>query len=374
MKRKSTFVAKKKIRYALIGAGHIAQNAVLPAFHNARKNSELTALFSSDQKKRQTLGRKYKIANVFGYEQFDEACKSDLFDVLYISLPNSMHAEYTLRAADAGIHVLCEKPMAVTSQECQTMINAAKDNRVKLMIAYRLHFEEANLKAVKIAQSGKLGHLRVFHSIFSMQVRNRNIRVEEELGGGPLQDIGIYCINAARYIFRSEPTEVVAASARGNDPRFAEVDEAISAVLRFPDERLASFTCSFGASDVSQYQVVGAAGNLRVDPAYEYEGELAHHLTIKDKTKSKTFKQRDQFAPELLYFSKCILDDLEPEPGGTEGLKDIRIIESILESLRTQSAVAIKDLPVDKLPSPSQQIDKKPPQKKELVHAESAHQ
>lgn len=364
---------KKKVRYALIGAGHIAQNAVLPAFRNARKNSELTAIISDDPRKRSALGRMYKISNLFGYENFDEACRSDLFDALFIALPNNMHAEYTCRAAAAKIHVLCEKPMAVTSGECRSMIDAARSNDVRLMIAYRLHFEEANLKAVEIAQGGKLGTLRLFSSVFSMQVRDNDIRVEEEMGGGPLHDIGIYCINAARYILRSEPIEVVAASARSGDPRFDEVDEAVSAILRFPGDQLASFTCSFGASDVSQYQAVGTKGNLRLDPAYEYEGELVHHLTLKGKTRTRTFKKRDQFAPELLYFSKCILDNKEPEPGPMEGLKDILIIEGIQEAIRTRSSVRLVGLPSDRPPVPSQQIDRRPSNKKELVGVESAH-
>ncbi len=365
--------SKGKIRYALIGAGHIAQNAVLPAFRNARKNCELTAIISDDPRKRFALGRMYKVSNLFGYDDFDDACRADLFDALFIALPNSLHAEYTRRAAAAKIHVLCEKPMAVTSEECRSMLEAARSNGIKLMIAYRLHFEEANLKAVEIAQGGKLGKLRLFNSVFSMQVRENNIRVEEELGGGPLHDIGIYCINAARYILRNEPIEVVAAQARSGDPRFEEVEEAVSAILRFPGEQLASFTCSFGASDVSQYQVVGSKGNLRLDPAYEYEGELTHHLTLKDKTRTKTFRKRDQFAPELLYFSKCILNDEEPEPGAVEGMKDILIIEGIKEAIRTGSRVKLDGLPQDRLPAPSQQIDRRAPKKKELVGVESAH-
>lgn len=365
--------ARRKIRYALIGAGHIAQNAVLPAFPNARRNSELTTIFSDHPRKRNALGKKYGVTNLFEYEAFDEACRSDLFDALYIALPNHLHADYMCRAADAGIHVLCEKPMAVTSRECEAMIDAAARNQVKLMIAYRLHFEQANLKAIEVIQSGKIGPPRLFQSVFSMQVRDNNIRVRAECGGGPLLDIGIYCINAARYVFRSEPVAVVGTSASSSDPRFEEVDEAVSAVLRFPDAKLAAFTCSFGASDVSQYQVVGTKGTLRVDPAYEYEGELAHHVTIKEKTRVTRFKKRDQFGPQLLYFSDCILNNREPEPGGVEGLKDVRIIEAIQESIQRHTAISLEALPEDRLPVPSQQIDRPPRRKRELIGVMSAH-
>lgn len=131
---------KRTIRYAVVGAGHIAQNAILPAFSNARKNSELTAIFSDDPKKRKSLGRMYRIKNLFSYDEFDKTCRAGLFDVVFIALPNSLHANYTCRAAEAKIHVLCEKPMAVTAHECSRMIQATQENRTKLMIAYRLSF------------------------------------------------------------------------------------------------------------------------------------------------------------------------------------------------------------------------------------------
>ena len=162
-----------------------------------------------------------------------------------------MHREYAVRAAGAGLHVLCEKPMAVTARECEEMIRAARKAKVRLMVAYRLHFERANLEAAKHARAGKLGDLRFFSSEFSMQVRKDNIRLKRARGGGPLYDIGVYCINAARYCFAEEPTTVWATALGGADRRFREVDETVVGAMRFKDERLATFTCSFGAADRS---------------------------------------------------------------------------------------------------------------------------
>src|SRR5262245_32480439 len=176
-----------------------------------------------------------------------------------------MQHEYTVRAAQAGIHVLCEKPMAVTEEECRAMIRAADEGGIKLMIAYRLHFDEANLKAIEIARSGKLGELRIFNSLFCIQVGAGNIRLKEEMGGGPLFDIGIYCINAARHLFQAEPISVSAFNASGDESRFSSVEEMTGAVLVFPGNRLASFVCSFGASDVSTFQLVGSKGDLRAE-------------------------------------------------------------------------------------------------------------
>jgi glucose-fructose oxidoreductase len=362
-----------KIRYAVVGLGHIAQTAVLPAFAHARRNSRLAALVSDNATKLAELGRRYEVEHLYSYDEYDECLRSGEVDAVYIALPNNLHREYTIRAARAGVHVLCEKPMALTERDCLAMIRSAERNNIKLMVAYRLHFEEANLKAVELVSSGKLGPPRLFHSVFSMQVREGNIRTQEELGGGTLYDLGIYCINAARYLFQEEPLEVFAADAAGKDPRFAEIDEMTSAVLRFPGDRLAVFTSSFGAADVSEYRVVGAKGSLRVDPAYEYAMGLKHELAVDGKTQTRTFKKRDQFAPELLYFSDCIKKNKEPEPSGREGLADVRVIQALLRSARARKAIKLGRFKRAKRPSLRQEIKRPPvPRPPELVHAESA--
>jgi len=187
---------KRKIRYAVIGQGYIAQGAVLPAFAHANKNSELVALISDDRLKLKKLSRDYGVECIAGYDEYDALMASGEVDAVYIALPNHLHLTYTQRAARAGVHVLCEKPMAVTEAECEQMVRVCKKQGVKLMIAYRLHFEKANLTAVDIVKSGKLGEPRIFNSTFTMQVRDTdNIRLREETGGGVLYDIGVYCIN-----------------------------------------------------------------------------------------------------------------------------------------------------------------------------------
>lgn len=360
--------AKRKIRYAVVGLGYIAQIAVLPAFASA-KNSELAALVSDDRIKLEKLSKTYEVPRSYSYEDYDECLSSGEIDAVYIALPNNMHHEYTVRACRAGLNVLCEKPMAVTEADCEEMITAAADNAVKLMIGYRLHFERANMEAVELSQSGKLGELRAFNSVFTMQVKEGDIRLQKDLGGGTLYDIGIYCINAARYIFRDEPIEVFGFSANNEEKRFKEVDEMFSAVLRFPEERLASFTTSFGASDISAYQIVGTEGDLRVDPGYEFAADLKHHLTIKGKTRERTFPKRDQFAPELIYFSDCIINDENPEPSGKEGLADVRIIRALYRSAATGQPVRLGDYEKEERPSIEQEIDEPPVKKPELVRA-----
>jgi predicted dehydrogenase len=359
---------RRQVRYAVVGLGHIAQNAVLPSFAHAKRNSVLSALVSDDSIKLRTLGRRYRVSSLFTYETFEELLGSGLIDAVYIALPNSMHRAFTEQAARAGIHVLCEKPLAVTSEDCEAMVQAAEAARVKLMTAYRLHFEPANMGAVEVVRSGRLGEPRLFASTFTMQVKAGDIRLRRELGGGTLYDIGIYCIQAARYLFRADPIEALALAARGPDPRFKEVDEMTGAILRFPGERLATFTTSFGAADVSAYRIVGTKGSLVLDPAYEYSGVRRMRVTANGRTRERTFKPVDQFAAELLHFSDCVLDDRVPEPSGVEGMVDVRIIEALLRSAESGRPEALDLPPSGRRPSGEQVMRRPPVRKPELVH------
>ena len=361
-----------KIRYAVVGLGHIAQVAVLPAFAHA-ENSVLSALVSDDSEKLEKLGRKYKVKTRFSYDRYDECLQSGVVDAVYIALPNHLHREYAERAARAGVHVLCEKPMAVTEEDCLSMIRVAEENDVKLMVAYRLHFEEANLKAIELVQGGRLGDPRLFDSVFTMTVKEGDIRLNpRELGGGTLYDIGVYCINAVRNLYGAEPMEVVAFSANNGDQRFLQCEETTSAILRFPGrERLASFTCSFGAADVSSYRVVGSKGDLVMDPAYEYAGELKQRVTIDGRTRERTFSKRDQFAPELVSFSDCILTGAAPEPSGWEGLADVRVIRALYRSADTGQPVALEPFSKDERPTLDQELKRPPVRKPALVNTEA---
>jgi glucose-fructose oxidoreductase len=358
-----------KVRYAVVGLGYISQVAVLPAFRHA-ENSELAALVSDDEVKRTELGKDYGVSRTCSYEGYDALLASGQVDAVYIALPNSMHRGFTLRAAAAGRHVLCEKPMALSEEDCEAMIEAAQRNRVKLMVAYRLHFERANLEAVEIAGSGKIGDLRYFASEFSMRITDpENIRLRRDLGGGPLWDLGVYCINAARYLFQDEPVEACAFATRGSAPPFQEVEEMTAAVLRFPGDRLAQFTCSFGAADAATYRLVGTEGVLRVDSAYEYAERLKYSLTIDGKTEEHSFRKSDQFAPELVYFSDCIRNDREPEPSGREGLADVRVIRALYRSVEEGRPIVLAPFQKANRPGLEQAIRRRPVRPPDLVNS-----
>jgi glucose-fructose oxidoreductase len=371
MPRKSWKKSARQVGYAVIGLGHIAEVAVLPAFARA-KNSRLVALVSNDESKRRKLSRKYR-AEAYGHRDLDDVLARGDVDAVYIALPNDMHADYAVRCAQAGAHVLCEKPLALSEQECRRMIDACEEAGVKLMTAYRLHFEPANLEVVKLIGKGAIGDLRMFSSDFSYQVREGNIRTSAARGGGAIWDIGVYCINAARYCFRAEPIEISALRAdRPDDPRFAEVHEGISAVLKFPGDRLAVFNVSLGAAATSTYRVTGTKGDLCLDNAYEYVGERELTITLKDKSCRRTFPKTDQFATELIAFSDAVLKDREIEADGEEGLRDVRIIDAILRSAREGRAIHLSWTPRRRRPELREGTRRPRVREPEMVHAEGA--
>ncbi|MEK2645748.1 Gfo/Idh/MocA family protein [Bdellovibrio sp. BCCA] len=368
-------MSDKKIRYAVVGLGNIAQVAVLPAFKGASANSELTALVSGDDDKLKTLGKKYKVKNLYNYRDFDKCLHSGEIDAVYIATPNVNHHGFAVEAARAGIHILTEKPMALTEDDCISMLEEAEDNNVKLMVAYRLHFDPANLQAIETARNGKLGELRIFNSTFTYQVTDpNNIRLKYDMGGGPLYDIGTYCINAARYLFQDEPVEVFAtALSNPRDERFSEVEEMAAVTLRFRKARLANFVVSFGAAATAAYDLIGSEGSLRLEHAYEYADDMKMTTTIDEKDTVKRFKKHDQFAPEIEYFSKCILNNEDPEPSALEGLYDIRIINAIFESARTKRSVKLDYVTKKNRPDIGQSVKKPAHGKPETIHAPSPH-
>jgi predicted dehydrogenase len=343
----------KKLRFAVVGAGWFGQTAVLPAFANT-KRAVLAAIVSGDAEKRAALAKEYKVP-AYSYEQYDEVLGGGRVDAVFIVLPNSMHREYTVRAAGHKIHVLCEKPLAVTPAECEEMIAACSAAGVKLMTAYRLHFEPGNLAAVEAIKAGKIGPPQVIQAFNTQQVEDEgNIRLDADRGGGPLGDVGVYCINAARYLFQADPVEVVGFAGRSADPRFREVPAVVTAVLRFPDDRLAAFTCGFGQGKVSEFRVVGTKGDLRMDPAFSFTGDLVTHLTVDGKTTVTRHTEGNQVGAEIDYFAERVLAGEDPEPDGREGLIDVTIIDAIRQSVRDARTVTLPAFPAKPRPSGEQ--------------------
>ena len=360
----------RKVRYAVYGAGWIAQEDFMPGVEHTG-NSVMTAIVTGDQEKARVLAKKYGIEHITDYAGYDALLKSGHIDAVYMANPNSQHRDPVVKALEAGVHVLCEKPMAPTEEDCQAMIAASEKTGAKLMIAYRLHFDEGTIEALETVRSGEIGDPRIFSSVFTQQISEHNSRASAENWAGPLPDMGPYPINAVRQIFQAEPTEVFAFRASKAEPRFKEVEEMMTVILRFPGERLGMFTISYGANPMGQYRVVGTKGDLEATPGYTYGAGPAHRITVGEKKSERSFSHRDQFGGETKYFSDCVLDDKHPEPDGEEGLADVRVIVAIEASLKTGQPQPVAPLSRKQRPTRAQIVKLSPVKPGELVHAET---
>jgi len=341
-----------KVRFGVVGAGWISQIAFMPGVA-AAGNAVMTAIVSGNAANAKKLADFYGIDRIYGYDQYDAMLADDVVDAVYIALPNSMHADYTIRAARAGKHVLVEKPLAVTEAECEAMIAAAAEAGVWLMTAYRLHNEPGTLEVLRLIREGAIGTPRIFSSVFGFQSTPDNHRLKAEHWGGPLQDLGVYCVNAARHIFAAEPVEAIAMTVRGdNDPRFTEVEESIGATLRFPNGGIAQFVASFGCAGIDQYRIVGSEGEISLNPGFRFETATRMRLTRGAETTERVFPQTDHFAGQTAYFAECILNGTRPESDGEEGLADMRALLAIERAANTGAPQPISNPPRPRHPTP----------------------
>ena len=337
------------VRFAVVGLGDIAQRAVLPAFEHARKKATVTALVSGEATKRRVLGQRLNGVVTCDYDEYDDLLESGAVDAVYIAMPNEMHADFAQRAMAAGVHVLCEKPMATTIADARAMTRAAQRAGVQLMVAYRLHFDPATLKAIDLARQRRAGDLRIFASLFSSPVERGDIRLAGK-GRGGLFDLGIYCVNAARMVFRNEPTDVVAMHAGFGKGRFREVPEMTAALLRYPGDRLAMFTCSLSAYRGSTWSAVALRRLVRMEPAYTYHEPLVLQVRTPSGARVRRYGVHDQFAAELDHFVARIRSGRKTEPSAREGEADIRILDAIDRSARTGRVVRLGKVPRDRFP------------------------
>lgn len=327
-------VTNRKVRYAVVGIGWISQAAFLPKVEHTG-NSEVVAFVSGHEDKAAKVGEKYGIKEIYAYDEYDQLLSSGTIDAVYLATPNWDHVDLAVRTLDAGIHLLLEKPMATSVEDCQRIIAASERTGAKLMIAYRMHHEPAMLKAFEIARSGKLGHLCYFNSSFSQPVNYQNHRAKNGYWAGPVPDMGPYPINTARNLFGAEPIEVSAMGTRTDPERFRDFDDQVAVNLRFPGGRIATMLLSYSGADLDDFRIVGTLGDLYSTPAFAMPGGFKHTVTIGEKKSEESFRPTDQFGGELKYFSDCIQRNKHPEADGEEGLLDIRVIAALERALET---------------------------------------
>jgi len=334
----------KKLGWAIVGLGNLSIHEILPAFAKCEK-SKVTAFVSGHPDKANKLALRYGVnpKNIYNYQNYDSIKSNPEVDVIYIVLPNGMHAEYTVRGLATGKHVLTEKPMANTPAECQRMIDAARKAERKLMVAYRCRYEPYNQEAIRMARSHELGTAKVILADHGFNIGDpTQWRLKRELaGGGSLMDIGIYSLQAARYLTGEEPTEVNAAMFNTpGDARFKEVEETINFQLRFPGGVLANCTSSYGYSGQNRYRLVGTEGWLELEPATSYRG-LRMRVHRGNVTEERDLPERDHFALEMDHMSSCVMENKEPLTPGEEGLRDLKIMMAIYEAARVEKTVKL---------------------------------
>lgn len=327
-------VRNRKVRYAVVGIGWISQTALLPGVEHTG-NSEVVAFVSGHEEKAAKVGGKYGVKDLYSYEEYDKLLSSGTIDAVYLATPNWDHVDLAVRTLDAGIHLLLEKPMATSVTDCQRIIDASERTHAKLMIAYRKHHEPAMLKAIDVARSGKLGHLRYFNSSFSQPVNYQNHRAKNGYWAGPVPDMGPYPINTVRNLFGAEPVEVSAMGTRTEPERFRDFDDQVAVNLRFPGGRLATMLLSYSGAELDDFRIVGTLGDLYSSPAFSMTGGMKQVVTVGKHSSEESFRATDQFGGELKYFSDCIQRNRHPEADGEEGLLDIRIIAAVERALET---------------------------------------
>jgi len=334
----------KKLGWAIVGLGRLSIYEILPAFALCEK-SKVVAFVSGHPDKANKLAARYGVnpKNIYNYENYDSIKDNPEVDIIYIVLPNSMHAEYTIRGLQAGKHVLTEKPMAGTPADCQQMIDAGRKADRKLMVAYRCRYEPYNQEAIRIARSGELGPTQVILADAGWNATDPNQwRLKKSLAcGGSLMDIGIYALNAARYLTGEEPTEINAMMFnQPGDPRFKEVEETINFQMRFPSGVLANCSSSYGYFSQSHYRVVGTEGRLEMDPAVWYRGNRMR-VQRRNGIEEIELPERNHFASEMDHMSDCVMQNKQPLTPGEEGLRDITLMMAIYEAARSGKTVKV---------------------------------
>jgi predicted dehydrogenase len=332
--------SRKKLGFAICGLGGLSENQIAPALQKT-EYCRLAGIITDTKEKAAKWKTKYGIPdkNIYTYDTMAKMAGNKDIDVVYIVTPNALHAEQTVVSAKAGKHVFCEKPMEVSAQKCQEMIDVCKAAKRRLGVAYRCQFDPNHLECMRIARDKEFGAIKLIEAGFGFNIGDPGQwRLKRALsGGGALMDVGIYALQATRYLTGEEPTEVTAFEAKTDPVKFAEVDESITWQSRFPSGALASCTTSYESALINRFRVYAETGWYGLEPAFNYGGNRG----LRSDKKEIALPAPDLFAAEMDHFAQCILEDRESKIAGEEGLRDVKIMMAIYESARTGRSVRI---------------------------------
>lgn len=332
----------RKLGVALVGLGSLSTHQLAPALAKTQR-CRLAAIVTGTPEKERIWADRHQIdpRHVYNYDSFDKIAGDDAIDIVYIVLPNSMHAEYTIRSAEAGKHVLCEKPMANSSEECRQMIAACKRTNRLLAIGYRCQFEPRHTRCMEIAREKSMGQIRMLEAGFGFKIGDpKQWRLKKSFaGGGALMDVGIYALQACRYLTGEEPQSIIAQETKTDAVKFSEVDESLTWTMRFPSGVLAYCSTSYNFNGLNRFRAFADDGWFGMDPAYSY-----HDNRLETSRGPIEIPQTDQFATEIDNFAQCVQENRPSRVSGEEGLKDLLAIEAIYRSVQTQSLVPVSSI------------------------------
>ena len=333
-----------RVGFAVVGLGAIAQSSVLPCFARSKK-AALAGLVGRDKKQAGRLARKYKVHAFYGANEYSACLANPEIAAVYVATPPGEHAKLTIQAADAGKHVLCEKPLAARLEQSAQMVEACRRNGVLLMTAYRKHFEPSCLFLKGLVQNGDLGRIDVIHTAFS-ELHSPGVSLPWLLdsnmaGGGPLTDLGVYCVNTTRWLLDEDPASVTARAWAHDTVRFWDVEEGISFRLQFPSGTVVQGSSSYGAVLSSLVFVQGTKGWVSLTPAFPFDEERRLTGKIGKRWIERRFRIIDEFRLEVDAFASAIRNKRNIEADGVQGHRDMIILNAIYESARKQQPVLI---------------------------------
>jgi len=337
-----TFAAEseRKLGFALVGLGSLNTNQIAPAIKKT-KYCRLAAIVTGTPSKAERWKAQYNIpdANIYNYDTMEKMADNPDIDVVYVVTPNALHAEHTIKAAKAGKHVLCEKPMEVSPEKCQAMIDACKKADRLLAIGYRSQFDPNHLECIRLAREKVFGAVKSVDGGFGFRIGDpTQWRLNRALsGGGPLMDVGVYALQTSRYITGEEPNLVVSATSANTDPtKFKDLEESINWELKFPSGITATGKCSY-SSGVNEFTVHAEQGSFGMKPAYNYN----RNRGFRSDDQAISFPEIDQFAAEMDDFAQCIMNNKPSKVSGEEGLRDLKIMMAIYEAAKTGKPVSL---------------------------------
>lgn len=339
---------QERVGFAVVGLGRLSTEQILPAF-GAAKKARLTALVSGSPEKSAALAAQYGVAknSVYDYDSFEKLRENPAVQCVYVVLPNAIHKEYTLRAAQAGKHVLCEKPMAVSSAEARAMVDGCKSAGKLLMIAYRCQYEPYNRRVISLVRSGKYGPTRFIDAV---NVQNMGTGDQWRLrkamaGGGSLPDIGLYCLNATRYLTGEEPLEISGhLYSPSGDARYRDVEETVSFTIRFPSGVLANCLSSYGMHTSRYLHLHTPSASMNLLDAFAYSGQrlrVSNRSSDAESDAELKLTAANQFALEMDHMAECIQQGKQPHTPGEEGLQDHVLMEAIYRSAAEGKPVSL---------------------------------